>query len=78
MVCIKKPPAALRLPVALFALAVAWAAPAEDPDTGRAEVPPYVAKRTDLLIHEPTASPAVPARATERKQEPAAPVDLGG
>ena len=74
MACIKKPPAALRLPVALFALALAWAAPPEDPDTGRAEIPPYVTKRTDLLIHEPT----VPARATERKQEPAAPVDLGG
>jgi hypothetical protein len=77
MVCNKKPPAALRLPVALLALAIASAVVADDPDTGREQIPPYVAKRADLLIHEPTGSPPVPAQAAGRNRERTAPVGPG-
>jgi hypothetical protein len=68
MVRNKKPPAVLRLPVALLALAFAFPAPADDPDgrAERADIPPYVATRTEILIHEMKVPPPAPVRATER------------
>lgn len=80
MVCTKNPPAALRLPVALFAFALASAVTADDPVTrpGRAEIPPYVTQRIDLLIHEPTSASPDPGRTTERKQERTPPIRTGG
>ena len=68
MVRNKKPPAILRLPVALLALALAPGAPADDPESQseRADIPPYVATRTEILIHETKAPPPAPVRATER------------
>jgi len=68
MVRNKKPPAILRLPVALLALALAPGAAADDPDSRseRADIPPYVATRTEILIHETKVPPPAPVRATER------------
>ena len=68
MVRNKKPPAVLRLPVALLALALASAAPADDPDSRseRADIPPYVTTRTEILIHETKVPPPAPDRATEQ------------
>ena len=68
MVRYKKPPAILRLPVALLALALAPAAAADDPESRseRADIPPYVATRTEILIHESKVPPPAPVRATER------------
>jgi len=68
MVRNKKPPAILRLPVALLALALAPPAAADDPESRseRADIPPYVATRTEILIHESKVPPPAPVRATER------------
>jgi hypothetical protein len=68
MVRNKKPPAILRLPVALLVLALAPAAAADDPESRseRADIPPYVATRTEILIHETKLPPPAPVRATER------------
>ena len=68
MVRNRKPPAVLRLPVALLALALAPAAAADDPESRaeRADIPPYVATRTEILIHETKVPPPAPVRATER------------
>jgi hypothetical protein len=68
MVRNKKPPAFLRLPVALLALALAPAAAADDPESRseRADIPPYVARRTEILIHETKVPPPAPVRATEQ------------
>jgi hypothetical protein len=68
MVRNKKPPAILRLPVALLALALVPAAAADDSDrrSERADIPPYVATRTEILIHESKVPPPAPVRATER------------
>ena len=70
MVRNEKPPAVLRLPVALLALALASAAPADDPErqSERAAIPPYVAERIDVLVHEPTVRPPATIRATEGQQ----------
>jgi hypothetical protein len=71
MVRNKKPPVALQLPVALLALVLASAATADHRDgrSERAEIPPYVTTRTEILIHERTAPrPAPVVRATERQQ----------
>jgi hypothetical protein len=68
MACTKIPPAVLRLPVALLALALVTAAPADDPDAGRADVPSTVSGRTDVLIHEPPKPPSVPADVTGQRQ----------
>ncbi len=52
-----KPPAVLGLPVVIFMiLGVLLAAPAEDPGeciTTCADIPPFVATRTELLIYDP-------------------------
>jgi hypothetical protein len=68
MVRYRKPPAVLRLPVALLVLAFVAAAPEDDPESRseRADIPPYVATRTDILIHETKVPPPAPVRATER------------
>jgi len=69
MVRTEKPPAALRLPVALLALASAATADDRGGRSERAEIPPYVTTRTEILIHERTAPPPAPVvRATERQQ----------
>lgn len=68
MTCTKTPPAVLRLPVALLALALVTAAPADDPDSGGADVPPTVSSRTDVLVHEPPKPPPAPAQVTERQR----------
>jgi hypothetical protein len=80
MAHIGKPPAVLRLPVALLAFALASGAPADDPDNrpDRADIPPYVTKRVDLLVHEPKAAPADPARVPEGRQNGTPPARPGG
>ena len=76
----KKPPAALRLPVALFAFALASGVPADDPDNrpSRADIPAYVTKRVDLLIHEPISAIPDPPHVTEGNRTGTAPVRPGG
>jgi hypothetical protein len=68
MVRNRKPPALPRLPVALLVLALASPASAHDPDnrSEQADIPPYVATRTEILIHETKVPPPAPVRATER------------
>jgi hypothetical protein len=80
MARIGKPPAALRLPVALLAFALASGAPADDPYNrpDRADIPPYVTKRVDLLVHEPKAAPADPGRAPDGRQNGTPPARPGG
>jgi hypothetical protein len=48
-------PAAARLPVVILALGMILAPRAEDPGTCAvcADVPPFVAARTELLINDP-------------------------
>jgi hypothetical protein len=54
--------------VALLALALAPPAAADDPErrSERADIPPYVATRTEILIHETKVPPPASVRATER------------
>jgi hypothetical protein len=63
----RKPPAPLRLPVALLALALASGVPADDPDNrpDRPDIPTYVTKRVDLLVHEPLPASPDPGTVTE-------------
>lgn len=70
MVRYKKPPAVLRLPVALLVLALVAAAPEDDPErrSERAAIPPDVVQRIDVLVHEPTVRPPVTIPATEGLQ----------
>jgi hypothetical protein len=80
MAHIGKPPAVLRLPVALLAFALASGAPADDPDNrpDRADIPPYVTKRVDLLVHEPAVAPAEAPHARERMRNGTPPARPGG
>jgi hypothetical protein len=63
----RKPPALLRLPVAVLALALASGVPADDPDNrpDRPDIPTFVTKRVDLLVHEPFPASPDPADVTQ-------------
>jgi hypothetical protein len=66
--------------VAVLALALASGVPADDPDNrpDRPDIPTYVTKRVDLLVHEPLPASPDPANVTEGKRNGTPPARPGG